>query len=184
MKNTFIFLKKSCSFLFLFYLFSSSITAQSKSLVVLDFEFSQKTSVLNELPDNTAVLELNSGTNPWELIRKKLESNQDLKVIHLFANASYNSLRIGGVNYDIVKVAKEFELSMLEGLYQGIHLQLLVYNCNLASNEEGLNLLKVIGEKAYFNVGACTNCTSIFDSTFLFDFSTLNRTVDNSILQQ
>ncbi|WP_291870193.1 DUF4347 domain-containing protein [Maribacter sp.] len=160
------------------------LQAQSKNLVVIDSQFPDKEQVISSLSSNEMVLELTGSSNPWSEIRKKLESNKSIKTIHLFANASYNALQIGGLTYDVNSVNDEFELSMLEGLYQGEHLQLLIYNCNLASNVDGLALIKAIGEKAYFNVGACTTCVSIFDNTFQFDYWSINQTVSNSILKQ
>lgn len=160
------------------------LQAQSTNLVVIDSQFPDKQRVISSLSSSELVLELTSSNNPWEQIRKSLESNTSVKTIHLFANASYNALQMGGLTYDLSSVSAEFELSMLEGLYQGEHLQLLVYNCNLGSNPDGLALIKAIGEKAYFNVGACTTCTSIFDNLFQFDYWSINQTVSNSILQQ
>ncbi len=164
-------------------LFSSTIYAQSESLVVIDTEFSQKQDVLSKIPSTAIVLELSGSSNPWKAIRESLESNRSIKTIHLFANATYNSLQMGATTYDLAQVSQENELSMLEGLYQGEHFQLLVYNCNLGSNEEGLTLLKDLGQKAYFNVGVSTDCTSIFDNSFDFDYSTLGQSLSNSIIQ-
>ncbi|WP_299434884.1 DUF4347 domain-containing protein [uncultured Maribacter sp.] len=172
------------TFIYVFFFLCLKFYAQSgsKNLVVIDSDFSEKTQIISTLSTNQVLVELNNTTNAWKQIREFLQENSEIKTIHLFANASYNSLQMGGVAYDLNSVNAEFELSMLEGLYQGEHIQLLVYNCNLGSNTDGLALIKAIGEKAYFNVGACTSCTSIFDTAFNFDYWSLSASITNSIL--
>lgn len=174
--------KRNPLFFIIILLACYGLQAQSKSLVVIDSDFADKQQVINSLTTNEVLLELSNSNNPWSDVRKELELDRTIKTIHLFANASYNSLQMGGITYNLNSVSAEFELSMLEGLYQGEHLQLLIYNCNLGSNTDGLALLKAIGEKAYFNVGACTSCTSIFDAAFNFDYWSLNTSVTTSIL--
>lgn len=173
------------TFLYIFFfLFCLEFYAQSgsKSLVVIDSDFADKQQVINSLTSNEVVLQLTNSNNPWSDIRNELASNSTIKTIHLFVNASYNSLQMGGITYNLDSVNSEFELGMLEGLYQGEHIQLLIYNCNLGSNTDGLALIKAIGEKAYFNIGACTSCTSIFDAAFNFDYWSLSTSTTNSIL--
>ncbi len=173
-----VFLPLLCSVLF-----STAIYAQSENLVVIDAQFSQKQDVLAKVPSTATILELSGDSNPWKAIRENLESNSSIKTIHLFVNATYNSMQMGAITYDLAQVNSENELSMLEGLYQGEHFQLLVYNCNLGSNDEGLSLLKGLGQKAYFNVGVSTDCTSIFDNSFDFNHSTLGQVLNSSIIQ-
>lgn len=170
-----------CPLFSLFFLFTTLIFAQSKSLVVIDSEYSNKDQVLNSIPTETVLLLLDAHSNPWKTIRESLESNSEIKTIHLFVEANYNSLTMGGITYDSSSINNEFELSMLEGLYQGANFQLLIYNCNLGSNPQGIALLNGISQKAYLNIGVSTNCTSIFDEGFNFNFSTLNQLTDNPI---
>ena len=151
--------------------------AQSENLVVIDQGFAQKEKLLAKLPPNVSILNLNGASNPWKAIREKLKKDTKLKNIHLFAEANYNSIQIGGINYNLKTVNTENEFGMLEGLYDGTHLQLLIYNCNLGTNNEGIKLIKAISEKAYLNIGVCTNCTSIFDSDFNFGYTTLNQLI-------
>jgi len=145
--------------------------AQSTNLVVVDSEYSEKEKVISQI-SASKILSLQIGANPWKAIRERIAADRNITTVHLFAEASYNTIRMGGISYDKEALNDEFELSMLEGLYQGTHLQLLIYNCNLGANEEGLELLTQIGERTYMNVGASTNCTSIFDPDFVFDFKT------------
>jgi len=169
-----------CMALFLI-AFSTSTVAQD--LVVIDSDYANKQQVLTSIPQNTPVLEIDNGTNPWKSIREKLTTSKTIGTIHLFVEANYNSLLIGGITYDIQAAQNEFELSMLEGLYQGTNLQLLIYNCNLASNDAGKRLLQEIGNRAYLNIAACTDCTSVFEPDFHFDFQTLDQPIDQPILQ-
>ncbi|MFI1773141.1 DUF4347 domain-containing protein [Thalassobellus citreus] len=155
--------------------------AQSQDLVVIDQSYAQKEKLLSKLPSNIAILNINDSSNPWKTIREKLESDSNLKNIHLFAESSYKSILMGGIEYTNVSLDNEFELSMLEGLYSGNNYQLLLYTCNLASNSEGLNLIKKLGNKAYFNVGASTNCIDIFNSSLTFDFTSLGTPTVNPI---
>lgn len=152
----------------------SMAIAQSADLVVIDKNFTQNSKLLAQLPPNTAILNLDTSKNPWMMIREKLESNPDLKNIHLFAESLDNAILVGGIEYTTAKIEGESELSMLEGLYNGTHYQLLLYTCNLSSNPEGLDLIKKIGERAYFNVAVSTNCTDIFNA-INFDFTSLNQ---------
>ena len=175
---------KNLSFLVLFFsTLISGVNAQSNSIVVVDAGYFQKQEVIESLPEGFATVELNQTANPWKLVRQYLEQNQSAKVIHLFANTSFNSIQLGGITYDAKEIEKEFELSMLEGLYQGTNIQLLIYDCNLGSNAEGLSLIKKIGDQSYFNVAVPTNCNSIFDSNLEFDHTTINQPISSSIFK-
>lgn len=155
--------------------------AQSADLVVIDKDYSQNSKLLSKLPPNTAILRLDTSKNPWMMIREKLESNPDFKNIHLFAESGDNSIVMGGIEYTTAKIDGESELSMLEGLYKGTNYQLLIYTCNLPSTPDGLELVKKIGERAYFNVAVSTNCTDVFN-TINFDFTSLNQPLVAPIL--
>lgn len=92
--------------------------AQTNELVVMDSQYAQKQDVLNRLPSNSHFLEINGEDNPWKTIREYVQQNSSIQTIHLFVNASYNAFELGGITYGTQQVAQEFELSMLEGLYQ------------------------------------------------------------------
>ncbi|NDV44791.1 DUF4347 domain-containing protein [Flagellimonas sediminis] len=175
--------KSSIFFLMLIILFVTRSMAQSNELVVIDSNYSQKQQVLDHLASGIPVFEVNAPKNPWESIRQYLEQSRSTQVVHLFANANYNAMELGGKTYDADAVDQEFELSMLEGLFQGIHIQLLIYDCNLGSNPEGLALLKKISDKAYLNIAVPTNCSSIFGADLDFDHTTMNQPVNNSIFK-
>ncbi|RDY57748.1 DUF4347 domain-containing protein [Flagellimonas nanhaiensis] len=176
--------RKSSSFFFvLFILFMIKATAQSDELIIIDSNYSQKQQVLNNKPAGSMVLEIGSEENAWKVIRNYLEQNQSIEALHLFANANYNSIALGSNLYDSEAIDQEFELSMLEGLYQGTNLQLLIYDCNLGSNAEGLALLKKISERSYFNIAIPTNCSSVMGNDLVFDHTTLNQPIKNSIFQ-
>ncbi|MER3373327.1 MAG: DUF4347 domain-containing protein [Allomuricauda sp.] len=157
--------------------------AQSDDVVIIDSEYSQRQEVLDNLPVGTTVIEIKGISNPWKSIREYLEQNRSKLVVHLFANTNYNAVKLGGKTYDMNAVDQEFEFSMLEGLYQGSYLQLLVYDCNLGSNPDGLALLKEISEMSYFNIAVPTNCNSIFGTDLKFDHTTMNQPTHNSIFQ-
>ncbi|HKL91525.1 MAG TPA: DUF4347 domain-containing protein [Allomuricauda sp.] len=173
--------KTALSFLLLFSLTLSVSMAQTDDVVIMDSGYSQKQEIINQLPSNIAILEINRENNPWKTIREYLLANTSVQNIHLFANASYNAFELGGITYNSEQVNQEFEFSMLEGLYQGTNIQLLVYDCNLGSNEEGLALLKRISERSYFNIGIPTNCNSVLDGDLDFDHTTMNQPINSSI---
>jgi len=156
--------------------------SQSTSVVIIDGDFSKKQQVMEALGD-AQIVYLTSGTNPWKAIRESLETDKNITTIHLFVDASYNEIQMGGILYNLETLGKESELGMLEGLYQGNNYQLLIYNCNLGSNQDGTELLGYIGQRTYMNVVACTNCTSIFDADFAFDYKTLDEPLPVSIIQ-
>jgi len=156
--------------------------AQSEALVVIDKDYAQKEKLQTKLPSNITIVYLDGSSNPWKMIRETLEKNRNLKSIHLFVESSYNTLMMGGIEYTDAAVDAEFELPMLEGLYLGSHYQLLLYTCNLSSNPEGLQLIKKIGDKAYFNMAAISKCTDIFNTPLEFDYSSLNQPVVAPIL--
>lgn len=164
-------------------LVSTVVVSQSNDLVVIDSDYAQQQEVLNSIQADVPVLIVNSSANPFKTIREYLEGHPGIIAVHLFAEASYNSFHLGGTIYTSDEVANENELSMLEGLYKGDNIQLLIYNCNLGSNEEGLELLQQLGNRAYFNVAVPTTCTSVFGSEILFDHTTLNQPTHTSILQ-
>lgn len=161
----------------------TGLNAQSGDIVVIDTGYSQKQEVLESLPEGASIVELGQMANPWKLVRQYLEQNQSAQVIHLFANTSYNAIELGGTTYDSAAIEKELELSMLEGLYQGTNIQLLIYDCNLGSNTEGLALIKKISDRSYFNIAVPTNCSSVFSSTLEFDHTTMNQPINSSIFK-
>ncbi|SNZ00805.1 DUF4347 domain-containing protein [Flagellimonas pacifica] len=170
-------------FFFLFAFLITGVFAQSNDIVVIDSKYSQKPQVLNNLPSGTSVVEIYSTDNPWKTIRENLEQNPSIKAIHLFVNTNYNAFELGGILYDSTKIDQEFEFSMMEGLYQGTNIQLLVYDCNLGSNPEGLELMKKVSDRSYFNIGVPTNCSSIFSMDLEFDHTTMNQPVNKPILK-
>src|SRR5690606_26212524 len=182
MKQNYFPIRNLKLFTFFFCLISALTYAQSTSLVVIDSGYSQKEKVMPRV-SKSKILNLETGSNPWKAIRERMEADKSITTIHLFAEANYNTLLLGGISYDMDAVNDEFELSMMEGLYQGTHFQLLVYNCNLGSNEEGIELLTQISQQTYMNVGASTNCTSIFDPNFTFDFKTMDKVLPSPIIQ-
>lgn len=171
------------SFFYLFLFTMTATMAQSNSIVIMDAKYSQKQQVLDNLPSHTEVLEIDGNGNPWKSIREYLENNSSIIAVHLFANASYNAFELGNITYDSDAVDQEFELSMLEGLYQGDHIQLIVYDCNLGSNPEGLALIKEISNKSYLNIAVSTNCSSVLGQNLKFDYTTMNQPTQNSIFQ-
>ena len=182
MKNP-MYRKTVSLFFFLFAFLLTGAMAQSDDVVVIDAKYAQKQQVVDNLPLGITTIEIEGTDNPWKSIREYLEQNQSTKAVHLFVNTSYNAIELGGKTYDSNAVEQEFELSMLEGLYQGSHLQLLVYDCNLGSNPDGLALLKKISDRAYFNIAVPTNCSSIFGNDLEFDHATMNQPIHNSIFQ-
>lgn len=181
--KTVINLKTLISFLLLTFVVIGVSKAQTNELVVMDSQYAQKQDVLNRLPSNSHFLEINGEDNPWKTIREYVQQNSSIQTIHLFVNATYNAFELGGITYDGQQVEQEFEFSMLEGLYQGTNFQLLVYDCNLGSNPEGLALLKQISERSYFNIGIPTNCSSVLESSLDFDHTTMNQPINSSILK-
>jgi|SRR5690606_32345832 len=152
----------------------NNLTAQSNNLVVIDKDYEQKEKLLTKLPENVSVLNLDGTSNPWKTIRETLEQNKNIENIHLFAESASNSITMGGIVYTNDMVETEFELSMLEGLYESKNYQLLLYTCNLPSSDSGLDLISKIGNMAYFNVAASTKCTDVFDQ-LTFDYTSLNQ---------
>lgn len=163
--------------------FTTRVMAQSNELIIIDSNYSLKQQVLNRLPSDAPVLNLTTKAHPWETIRTYLEQNRSLRVLHLFAGTSHNAVEIGGIDYDSSKVDQEFELSMLEGLYQGTNIQLLIYDCTIGSSYDGLSLIEKISEKSYLNIAVPTNCTSVFSDDLEFDYTTMNQPINNSIFK-
>lgn len=175
---------KCIIYLSLFCLCISSLNAQSTDLVIIDGNYSLKQDVINNLPNETAVIELSENQNPWKQIREYLIQNQSINAMHLFVNTNVNSLEMGGISYTSSVIDQEFELSMLEGLYTGTHFQLLIYNCTIGATQSGIDLLNKMSEKSYFNIAVPTNCTSVFNtSNLVFDYKTMELPINSSILQ-
>ena len=74
--------------------------AQTDEVVVIDSEYTQKSIVLEQLPQSTTVIEVGHSENPWKTVRHFLEDNTTVKTIHLFADTSNNALQLGGIAYD------------------------------------------------------------------------------------
>ncbi|MBR9854495.1 MAG: DUF4347 domain-containing protein [Algicola sp.] len=175
--------KTLSSFLLLFTLVLSVVKAQSDDVILVDSEFAQKQELLTKIPQGVSVIEINKTVNPWKMVREYLEKNSSVNTLHLFTNTTYNAFELGGILYNESKVGQEFEFSMLEGLYAGTNIQLLVYDCNLGSNPDGLALIKKVGDLTYFNIGVPTNCTTVLSSDIEFDYTTLNQPITSSIFK-
>ncbi|MDO6519329.1 DUF4347 domain-containing protein [Zobellia uliginosa] len=169
-------------FFFLFVMTINGTIAQSNELIIIDSDYAQKQRVLEKASQSIPMLEINKSGNPWRTIRNYLEQNRKITTLHLFANTSSGALKLGGVTYDSAKVDQEFEFAMLEGLYQGTNYQLLIYDCTLGSNKEGLQLLDKIGGMSYFIIAVPTNCSSVFNTGLEFDHTTLDQPIAQSIL--
>jgi len=48
---------------------------------------------------------------------------------------------------------------------------------------DGLAIIKQISAMSYFNIATATNCTSVFDSNFSFDYKTMNQPISSSIFK-
>lgn len=174
--------KKTLPILFLLCLLSISGTmAQTSELVIIDANYTLKQEVLENLSRDFKVLQIDATENPWKNVREFLEQNSSIRSIHLFVNATPTSFELGTKVYDSNTVEGEFEFAMLEGLYQGTHLELLIYDCQIGSNQAGLSLLKTISDKSYVNIAIPTNCNTAFDNDLQFDHTTMNQAVKNSI---
>lgn len=171
---------KIMAFLFLVAI-TQLASGQQNQIVVIDGAYSKSTEVTAQLPAGVPVLRLSSSSNPWEAIRNELTKNPEIKIVHLFAEATYNELSMGGTVYTRDNLVHEWELAMLEGLYNGVNHQLLLYNCNLASNQEGIEFLRDLGSSIYFNIAAPKQCISILDNTLQFDFTTMDQPISSSI---
>ena len=174
---------KGC-FLGLILLLPLLISAQSTDLVVVDQDFGQKELLASKLStNNVQLLELTSSENPWKSIRTTLVQNPAIETIHLFAEGSFDHIKLGTIVYDTAQVDAESELSMLEGVYKGTNIQMLVYNCSIGANEQGRQLLKKIGDKAYFNISVPTDCNTIFSEDLTFNYTSLGQATSQPILQ-
>src|SRR5690606_19830382 len=113
---------------------TNGVSAQVNKLVVIDGAFSEKPEAMAKIGPDVPILQLSNVGHPCEAIRHELLKDRNIKEIHLFAGAAYNQLGLGGTVYTLENLENEWELAMLEGLYQGVNYQLFLYNCNLASN--------------------------------------------------
>lgn len=172
MKLKFLHLKLTVILLFL--VCGNDLMAQTQDLIVIDKDYKQKEKLLTLLPASVSIIHLDGRSNPWKVIRETLEQNKSIKNIHLFAESASNSITMGGIKYTEESIQAEGELSMLEGLYFGIHYQFLIYTCNLPATPEGLELIKKIGEVTYFNIAVSTTCKDVFNQ-LTFDFTSLNQ---------
>ncbi|MFH6603567.1 DUF4347 domain-containing protein [Maribacter algicola] len=182
MKQLTYFPRKSKFSKLLLFFASTFVYSQATDLLVIDSDYSKKEQLLSQVFE-VQILYLDSETNPWTDIREVLLAEKSIKTVHLFTDATYKEIRMGGITYNIDTLNDEFELGMLEGLYQGTNIQLLIYNCNLGSNADGLSLIKKISDLSYFNVAAPTKCNSVFTPGLEFDYTAMDLPVNSSILK-
>lgn len=170
--------------MFLFLISFGRVQAQQATeVVIVDRNYADKASVIAAMPASANYLELENAENPWRTIREFLMKHE-AGVIHLFTNTRSAGIELDGQYYDVSRLSEEFELAMFEGLYQGEHLQMLIYDCTLAQSASGKEFMGQLGQLTYMNVAASTSCDSIWDAAFTFDYATMPKAVASSILNR
>ncbi|WP_335964877.1 DUF4347 domain-containing protein [Galbibacter sp. PAP.153] len=166
-------IKSVFAFLILLLTGAFNVVAQQNKLIVVDMEYPHLSQLEFTKTQNLEVLKLTTQENPWKNIREYLQMHPEITELHLFAKTTENSIQLGGNNYSAKKLDAEFEISLMETLYnfKNRH-QLLIYSCNIAREETGRAILKKLGERTLFNIAAPTSCDDIFSETLEFDFQT------------
>src|SRR5690606_28767116 len=81
--------------IFLSCFIGTHVFAQSTDLVVVDSEYSEKEKVISQI-STSKILKLEIGSNPWKAIRERIAADRKITTGHLFVEASYNAIRMGG----------------------------------------------------------------------------------------
>ena len=164
----------SLSFIFL----SFSLNAQSIDLVIIGDSYPNKTSLKASLPVAVKTLEVSYSDELLSSLLKVVEEYPTVENVHLFSETEPTAIALGNdiFNEDALKTYS----TILNGINDSgadREVKLFIYSCSLASNVEGLTFLNRLADEIGFNVLSASNCDSINEGEFAFDFSSSNTVV-------
>jgi hypothetical protein len=172
-----IILNKRATLLFssLFFVVSL-LKAQYTALMVIDKDYPNKTSLLASSPINVKILEVGDSATLWTKIHSTLSAEASITQTHLFLNTTESTITVGKDSLGLSDIESMTGLGLLKNLVTAARqIDLFLYSCSLAKNAQGLSLLNALGEQTNFNVLSASNCSTIFDGNFNFNFSSKNK---------
>ena len=167
----------------LFVLTGTAMFSQQKNLIVIDKNYPNKESLMASVPKSDVISEISVTDNVWGVIYTSLKADAKIDNIHLFLKTTPNKFQIDTAKIGIETLESNLELGKIGALKtSGQEKNLFVYSCSLASNAEGIKLLEFLGSKTKFNVISAKACTSIFDGTFNFNYSSKGRLISTDLI--
>jgi len=163
-----------------FLLIGLLMSAQDKSLVVIDKDYTNKESLMASVPISVSILQVDPNDNIWAEIYSHLLEDTEINDIHLFLKTTSNNFEIGNTQMGIDELQNSSELQNIGTIDK--QRNLFVYSCSLANNNQGVQLLETLGLKTSFNVLSSKSCLSISDGNFNFDFSSKNQLIDTNLI--
>ncbi len=150
----------------------------SEELVIIGHSFDNKISLKASLPVEVMLLEVSYSDELLTQLNNALDNNPNITNIHLFSKTNESAIELGNdiLNGDTLETYTDVleDISAHQG---GNDLNLFVYSCSLSDNANGLSFLSRLANKTKFNVLSATNCNSIRDEGFVFDYSSANKVV-------
>ncbi|MFS4416625.1 DUF4347 domain-containing protein [Maribacter sp. 2307ULW6-5] len=168
---------KKISWLLPLLIFCSALAmAQHSSMLVIDERYPNKVSLLASTPISTLVLEVADDADFWKNIHEGLRNEPNISEIHLLLNTTANTLEIGPGSIGVSALNNGTDAALLAALVDsGRQMDLFLYSCSLANNDDGRAFLNALGQETKCNVLSSAQCASIFDGDFQFTFSTKNQ---------
>ena len=165
------------------FLIGAAAVAQEKNLIVIDEDYHNKESILASVPVSETVLQVNSVHSIWDDVYTTLLNDTDIKNIHLFLKTNNSKFEINNAQIGVEAIDGNLSLQKIR-TNDAINREttLFVYSCKLANNTKGIELLNSISRETNFNVISSKNCTSIFDGSFNFNYSTKGNLVNTNLI--
>ena len=157
----------------------------STELVIIGDSFENKISIKASLPINVVVLEVSYSDELLIGLRDALRDNPNITNVHLFSSTSNEGIELGNdiFNIDTLDTYSNLIAGISESQKRSSNpLNLFVYSCSLSANANGLSFLNRLGNETNINVLSATNCDSIGDENFVFNYSSSNRVIPMTTL--
>ncbi len=183
MKFNILFKKTRFILSFFLFIFSLSIYAQQKNLIVIDNDYPNKESLIASVPKSEVIIQISLADNLWSNIYSLLVVDTEINNIHLFLKTTKNKFKIGNVEIGVEELKNNLDIQKL-GTIEASDKEksLFVYSCSLANNSEGIKLLETVSIKTKFNVISAKGCLSIFDSNFDFNYSSKDLLTNTDLI--
>ncbi len=157
---------------------------QATELVIIGSSFENKIALKASLPIDVVVLEVSYSDELLTKLKNALRNNPNIRNVHLFSGTNEDGIELGNDVFNTTTLDAYADLftDISEGLGHGDVLNFFVYSCSLSNNANGRSFLSRLADETNFNVLSATNCDSIHDEDFVFDYSSANSVIPTTTI--
>ena len=161
-----------------------SANMQATELVIIGSSFKSKIALKASLPIDVVVLEVSYSDELLTKLKNALRNNPNIRNVHLFSGTNEDGIELGNDVFNTTTLDAYADLftDFSNGQEHGDVLNFFVYSCSLSNNTNGLAFLSRLADETNFNVLSATNCDSIHDEDFVFDYSSSNSVIPTTTI--